>query len=129
MKKIVAESVRRPGESLVAHGVYLGLLPLLLIVVWKRACGAAHQLGIGMTLFTGSVLILALGCESRQLMHAVVPLVLLAVIAVEDLRFPRWAPWMLTGLALFGSKVWFPINREGFFSSSPSSAIRRSTGG
>ena len=109
----------RPGQSLAAHSVYLGLLPLLLLVVWPRACRAAHQLGIGMTLLTASTLVLGLSCESRLLMHAVVPLVLLAVLALEDLRFPRWGPWVLTGLALFGSKVWFGINHGGFLSRDP----------
>ena len=118
-EKIVAEAVLRPGQSLVAHAVYLGILPVLLIVFWDRACRAAHRLGFAMTLFTASTVALALSCESRLLMHALVPLVLLAVLALEDLRLPSWAPWVLTGIAFTGSKVWFGINHEGFMSRDP----------
>ena len=109
-----AGPVLRPGQSLVAHAVFFGLTPLLLIVRWRAACVAAHQLGLGFVLFGASLLTLGLASESRFLLHGFPALVLLAVMAVEDLRFPRWAPWLLTILALLGSKVWFSINHEGF---------------
>jgi hypothetical protein len=111
---VAAGPVLRPGQSLVAHAVFFGLTPLLLLLRWRAACEAAHRLGLGFVLFGTSLLALGLGSETRQLLHGFPALVLLAVVAVEHLRFPRWAPWLLTALAVFGSKVWLPINHEGF---------------
>ncbi len=117
IQEISANAVFRPANSWVAHAVAFGVLPVLLTVVRLNACRAAHQLGLGFTLFIGTVTVLALTCESRQLMHSIAPLTLLTVLALEGVRFPAWARWALAALAFLASKLWFDINKTGFFSS------------
>jgi hypothetical protein len=103
-----------PGLALLSHVVYLGLLPIVLLLHWRRACGAAHTLGVGFTLFVAALLVQGLTTESRGLSHGVAALTLLAVLAVEDVRWPRVAPWLLGAMAFAGSKAWYSINHEGF---------------
>lgn len=117
LQEISAHAVLRPANSWVAHAVLFGVLPVLLTVVGRDAFRAAHELGVGFTLFLGTIAALALSSESRQLMHGLTPLTLLAVLAVEGVRFPAWARWALAALAFLASKLWFDINQTGFFSS------------
>jgi hypothetical protein len=114
LNRTVLQAVTRPGLSLVAHSVYLGVLPLLLVVYWRRCCAAAHRLGLGMTLFLAAFLTLSLNTESRILLHGVPAFVLLAVLATDDVRWPVWGRWLIAAVAVFASKVWFGINHGGF---------------
>ena len=106
--------VVQPAISLVAHTVYFGLLVPILVVNWTRASRKAHELGPGLVLFVTAFLALGLHSESRQLQHGLVAFTLLAVLAVEDVRWPSWAGWLLSVLALVGSKVWLDLNGTGF---------------
>ena len=117
LQEISAQAVLRPANPWVAHAVAFGLLPVLLTVVGRNACRAAHDLGAGFTLFLTTVAVLALTAETRQLMHSLAPLTLLAVLAVEGIRLPAWAAWAFSLLAFIASKLLFNINGTGFFSS------------
>jgi len=119
VRYLVLQPVLRPAQAPVAHVVFFGLLPLFLLLRWKAVCRAAHGLGIGMTLFLASLALLAISSETRQLLHGLVALTLLASLAVDNVRFPRWAPWVFGGLALFATKLWFPLNHGGFTAKSP----------
>jgi hypothetical protein len=111
---LALQPLMRPALSMVAHTVYLGLLPLLLLVSWRRASGVARRLGLGFTLFLAGVVLLSVITESRQLSNSLMALVLIAVLAVEDRRWPAWGTVLLASIALLASKFWFDINREGF---------------
>jgi len=118
LASVALQSVVRPAHSLVAHVVYFGLLPLFLLVLWPRVCRDAHGLGLGITWFVASLVLVGLTPESRQVLHGLPVLALLAVLAMEGERWPRWAAWVLTAFALLGSKVWFSMNQAGFTSKS-----------
>jgi len=114
--------VVQPAISLVAHTVYFGWLAPLLIVNWRRASRAAHELGLGLVLFVGAFLALALNSESRQLQHGVAAFTLLMVLGSEGVRWPRWAAFVLALGAIVGSKLWLDLNGAGFaVGDSPSS--------
>jgi hypothetical protein len=112
--QVTHQSIIEPGIVVVAAAVYLGVVALIALVCWRPFCGAAHQLGVGMTLFVCAILAQSLTSEPRQVLHGLAALVLVTVSAVEGVRWPAWGRWMLVALALFGSKVWFGINHEGF---------------
>ncbi len=114
LRYLAVQPVLLPGLAFLSHVVYLGLLPLLLLFYWPRVCAAAHQLGLGLTLFVAALLAQSLTAESRLLSHGLAAMVLLAVLAVERVRWPREAPWLLGAMALVASKAWFPINHQGF---------------
>jgi hypothetical protein len=112
--QVTHQSIIEPGLVVVAAAVYLGLVALIALVCWRRFCRAAHHLGVGMTLFVCAILAQSLTTEPRQVVHGLAALVLVTVSAVEGVRWPAWGRWLLVALALFGSKVWFGINHEGF---------------
>jgi hypothetical protein len=114
LRQIALQSVLKPGLFVVAHAVYLGLVTLLLLLCWPAVCRAAHRAGPGLTLFVAAVLVQGLTTESRQIEHGAAALVLLAVLAVENQRWPAWGSVVLTAVAAAGTKVWFGINHEGF---------------
>jgi len=113
LHQLPARPVVKPGLFLVAHFVYFGVVVLILILYWRNACRRIHDLGVGWTLFVGALLALGLAPESRQIIHGLPALVLVAVMAVEDIRWPRWGHWILALLAIAASKIWLPINHEG----------------
>lgn len=112
--QVTHQSIIEPGIVVVAAAVYLGVVVLIALVCWRRFCGAAHHVGVGMTLFVCAILAQSLTSEPRQILHGLAALVLVTVSAVEGVRWPSWGRWILLALALFGSKVWFGINHEGF---------------
>jgi hypothetical protein len=112
--QVTHQSIIEPGLVVVAAAVYLGVVVLIMFVCWGRFCRAAHHLGVGMTLFACAILAQSLTTEPRQVLHGLAALVLVTVSAVEGMRWPAWGRWVLVALALFGSKVWFSINHEGF---------------
>jgi len=118
LRQLPVRPLIKPAIFLVAHAVYLGLIVPLLIVRWRAASLEARRLGPGFTLFVAALLALALTPESRQIIHGLTALCLVAVLALEDARWPRWT-FVLVGLAaLFSSKVWMSLNGEGFMGKS-----------
>jgi len=112
--QLPARPIIKPGLFLVAHSVYFGLIVLVLILVWPRACRAAHQLGLGMTLFVTAILLLGLTPESRQIINGLPALVLVGAVAVHKMRWPAWGAVAASVMAVAGSKVWLPMNQGGF---------------
>jgi hypothetical protein len=111
---LALQPLMRPALFIVSHAVYLGVLPLLLVLRWRQAARVAHGLGVGFTLFLAGVMALSVITESRQLSNGLVALVLVAVLAFEDVRWPAWGSIVVVAIALVASKVWFGINHEGF---------------
>jgi hypothetical protein len=119
--QMTQQSIIEPLLFLVAPAIYFGVVVLVALVCWRRFCRATHDLGVGMTLFMCAILAQNLTTESRQIMHGLAALVLVAVLAIEGARWPRWGGGLIVVLALFGSKVWFGINHHGFCGKSPTS--------
>jgi hypothetical protein len=117
LRNLVLYATSQPGLFLVAHAVYFGVLPLVLVTHWSRACRAAHRLGPGMTLYVAACLAHAVNPESRQLIDGLPAFVLLGVLALETSALPSRAGWCIAALGLAASKVWLPINQGPFGSS------------
>src|SRR5262249_31932954 len=60
------------------------------------------------------VLALALTPESRQIVHGLTALVLVAVLAWEGLRWPAWGAALVGVGAVVSTKAWLSLNGEGF---------------
>jgi hypothetical protein len=118
VRNLPARPLIKPGLFLVAHAVYFGVLVPLLIVAWPAACRRAHRLGLGFTLFTAAILAVALTPESRQILHGLPALALIAVLAVEDIRWPDWGRVLVALMAIASTKVWFSLNQGGFLGKS-----------
>ena len=114
LRHLAIYSLARPGVFLVAHASYFGLVVPVLIVFWPQVVAAAHRLGTGVTLFVLAHLVWGLHSESRQLVDGLPALVLVATLAASTLRWPRATVPIAAGMALLASKVWLPVNREGF---------------
>jgi len=118
LRQLPVRALLKPGVFLVAHAAYLGVLVPLLVVAWGRAARAAHALGAPFTAFLAAVLALGLTPESRQVLHGLTALALVAVLALEGLRWPRWGTLLLVGSALVSTKAWLSLNGEGFIGKS-----------
>jgi hypothetical protein len=114
LRQLAIQPILKPALSLVAHAAYLGLLVWLLLFRWRAAGRAAHRVGAGLSLFVVAVALMGLTSESRQLEHGMFALALAAVLAVEHVRWPAWAPLTFTLVALAGTKIWLSLNRQGF---------------
>ena len=114
LREIVFYTTLQPALFLVAHVVYFGLVVCLLIALWPHAARAALGLGAGMTLYTALQLGQAIDPETRHLIPALPPLVLLAVLAARAVDWPRWAVAATAAVNAVGSKVWWPINQGEF---------------
>lgn len=118
LRQLPVRPLIKPAIFVVAHAVYLGLVVPLLVVRWRTASQAARRLGPGFILFVAGLLALALTPESRQIVHGLTALCLLAVLALEGVPWPRWATLLVSLSALASSKVWLSLNGEGFMGKS-----------
>jgi hypothetical protein len=109
----VGRSVAAPALFLVNNARYFGMAIPILVFVWSRFGQAAHRLGLGMTVYLLTHLLLAANPESRQNIDGLTALVLALVIAAEPhLRSARYFAVVTAG-ALAISTVWFPGNYVG----------------
>ena len=99
-----------PLIFLVAHIVYYGPAVLLLLFFWPQICRLLLSYPLGVRLLVILGLVLGLNSESRFLINILPIFIVLLVQVVESLHwtFNKYVIW--GGLALFASKVWYPIN-------------------
>jgi hypothetical protein len=103
-------SISRPLLFLVAHVVYFGPIVLLLIILWKPYCRNIHRYGFGLTLFMLLNMPLTLTSESRGSIAVLPFFVAFLVPVIERLGWRASYYWIVGGVALVFSKIWFPIN-------------------
>ncbi len=103
-------ALAEPLVFLVAHIVYYGPAVVLLLFFWPRICRLLLSYPLGVRLNVVLALVLGLNSESRFLINIVPIFIVLLVQLVESLdwTFNKYVIW--GGLALFASKVWYPIN-------------------
>jgi hypothetical protein len=106
-----------PLVFLVLHTVYYGPVFLLTILFWSDIRRAAGTLGLGLyallLLYAG----LGINSESRQMINVWSVLVTVLCVALERYSFPKRNYWLLFGLELVASRVWYRINTAPFYGS------------
>jgi hypothetical protein len=103
-------AISRPLLFLVAHVVYYGPIVLLLVILWKPYCRNIWRYGFGLTLFMMLNMPLTLTSESRGAIAVLPFFVAFLVPVVERLQWRASYYWVVGGMALVFSKVWFTIN-------------------
>lgn len=103
-------AITRPGIFIVAHVVYWGPAVLLAAIFWRPVAERFRRYGAGFFLFAIVGCLLTLGAESRQWLSFFPCLIAMTTCAIVELSLPTTAYWLIAGLSLLYSKVWFPIN-------------------
>ena len=111
---IMKQSVANPAVFYVSHIIYLGWLPLLIIWMGKQVVIAIRANGYGLTILFAGVGLMSLGSETRQLINFYPLLVIVVLIALQQMRPVKpWVAYLFAISALILSRFWYSINADG----------------
>lgn len=106
-----------PLVFVVSHAVYYGPVFLLVILFWGDIRRAAGELGLGVYALLLLYACLGINSESRQMINVWPVFATVLCVALRNYSFPKRNYWLLFGLALAASRVWYRMNAEPFFGS------------
>ena len=102
------ELLRGPLWGLIHHVVYFGPIVIVAVLAWPRAAAVAAEWGPGAAIGAAMIVGFSAASESRQWIHLLPLLVVLALAATADLWTPRRAVAFAL-IALARAKVWLRI--------------------
>ena len=83
---IMKQSVANPGVFIVAHIIYFGWLPILLIWLKKPIVTTIRANGYGLSILLAGVGFMSLGSESRQLINFYPLFVILVIMSLQNIK-------------------------------------------
>lgn len=107
---VLASGLLHPALAIVAHVTYLGPVVLMLLLYPKRVVGELNSFPLPLYWTVLTVLMLAIGSESRTLSAGLPFIIHLCVISLRSIELTRGRMVLLAVLSLLLSRFWFPIN-------------------
>lgn len=111
---VMKQSVANPGVFFIAHVIYIGWLPLIMIWMGKEIIATIKENGYGVAILFAGVGLMSLGSETRQLINFYPLLVIIVLIALQ--KKTSLKPWVVIAFgitSLILSRFWYTINVDG----------------
>ncbi|MCL1943293.1 MAG: hypothetical protein FWF54_07095 [Candidatus Azobacteroides sp.] len=111
--RLIGEPLLMPLRFLEAHFVYYGLLPVLVVLCWKRILPLLGNYGTGYFFAMVYFLIFATQSESRFSINMLPFIVFPLLVVFSELQFKKWVPVAYIIIQIILSKCWLRINVDG----------------